>query len=39
VEDRDIIEWVLKAYADGCPDARSIKESIEIESELDLTPA
>jgi hypothetical protein len=30
---------VLEVYADGCPVARSIKESIEIKSELDLTPA
>jgi hypothetical protein len=28
---------VLGVYADGCPVARSIKNSIEISSELDLT--
>ena len=37
--DRETIERVLEVYADGCPVARSIKESIEIKSELDLTPA
>jgi uncharacterized OsmC-like protein len=37
--DRKTIERVLKVYADGCPVARSIKESIEIKSELDFTPA
>ncbi len=36
-EDRQIIERVVGIYADGCPVARSIKESIEITSELDLT--
>jgi hypothetical protein len=36
-EDRDTVERVLEIYADGCPVARSIKESIEIKSELDLT--
>ena len=36
-EDRDPIERVLEVYADGCPVARSVKESIEISSELDLT--
>ena len=36
-EDRETIEWVLEVYADGCPVARSVKESIEISSELDLT--
>ena len=36
-QDREKIERVLKVYADGCPVARSIKGSIEIESELDLT--
>jgi hypothetical protein len=29
----------LKVYADGCPVARSVKGSIEITSELDLTDA
>jgi len=38
-EDRDTIERVLQVYADGCPVARSIKESIEIKSELALTSA
>ncbi len=38
-EGRDTVERVLEVYADGCPVARSIKESIEIKSELDLTPA
>jgi uncharacterized OsmC-like protein len=38
-KDREKIERVLKVYADGCPVARSIKGSIEISSELDLTPA
>jgi hypothetical protein len=28
---------VVGVYADGCPVARSIKDSIEITSELDLT--
>ena len=37
--DRETIERVLEVYADGCPVARSVKESIEIKSELDLTPA
>jgi organic hydroperoxide reductase OsmC/OhrA len=36
-QDREKIERVLKVYADGCPVARSIKNSIEITSELDLT--
>ncbi len=35
--DRETIERVLEVYADGCPVARSIKDSIEIKSELDLT--
>jgi uncharacterized OsmC-like protein len=35
--DRETIERVLGVYADGCPVARSIKGSIEISSELDLT--
>ena len=37
--DRETIERVLEVYADGCPVARSIKDSIEIKSELDFTPA
>ncbi len=36
-QDRETIERVLKVYADGCPVARSIKDSIEITSALDLT--
>jgi uncharacterized OsmC-like protein len=35
--DRETIERVLDVYADGCPVARSIKDSIEITSELDLS--
>jgi uncharacterized OsmC-like protein len=35
--DREKIERVLNIYADGCPVARSIKGSIDITSELDLT--
>ncbi len=38
-EDRETIERVLGVYADSCPVARSIKGSIEITSELDLTTA
>ena len=37
--DREKIERVLEVYADGCPVARSVKGSIEITSELDLTDA
>ena len=37
MKDREKIERVLKVYADGCPVARSIKGSIDIISELDLT--
>ncbi len=36
-EDRETIERVLEVYADGCPVARSIRDSIEITSELDMT--
>jgi organic hydroperoxide reductase OsmC/OhrA len=36
-EDHETIERVLEVYADGCPVARSVKESIEISSELDFT--
>ena len=36
-EDREKVERVLEVYADGCPVARSVKGSIEICSELDLT--
>jgi uncharacterized OsmC-like protein len=35
-KDRETIERVLEVYEDGCPVARSIKNSIEITSELDL---
>jgi uncharacterized OsmC-like protein len=35
--DRKKIERVLKVYADSCPVARSIKGSIDITSEVDLT--
>jgi uncharacterized OsmC-like protein len=38
-KDREKIERVLRVYADSCPVARSIKGSIEISSELDLTSA
>ncbi len=36
-KDREKIERALRVYADGCPVARSLKGSIEITSELDLT--
>ena len=36
-KDREKIERVLNVYADSCPVARSIKDSIEITSELDLS--
>ncbi len=36
-KDREKIERVIKVYADSCPVARSVKGSIEITSELDLT--
>ena len=35
--DRETIERVLEVYADSCPVARSVKDSIEITSELGLT--
>ena len=35
--DRETIERVLGVYADSCPVARSVKGSIEITSELDLS--
>lgn len=38
-EDREKIERVLRVYAASCPVARSVRGSIEISSELDLTPA
>ena len=37
--ERETIERVLEVYADSCPVAASVKESIEISSELDLTVA
>jgi organic hydroperoxide reductase OsmC/OhrA len=36
-KDRVKIERVINVYAASCPVARSIRESIEITSELDLT--
>jgi uncharacterized OsmC-like protein len=36
-EDRATIERVLEVYADSCPVARTIKNCIEISSELDFT--
>jgi uncharacterized OsmC-like protein len=36
-KDREKIQRVLNVYADSCPVARSIKDSIEITSELDLS--
>jgi uncharacterized OsmC-like protein len=36
-KDRETIERVLDVYADGCPVARSIGNSIEITSDLDLS--
>ena len=36
-KDRKTIERVVEVYEDSCPVARSIKNSIEITSELDLT--
>jgi uncharacterized OsmC-like protein len=36
-KDREKIERVIQVYADSCPVARSIKDCIEITSELDLT--
>ena len=36
-EDREQIERVLEVYAASCPVARSIRESIEITSELELS--
>jgi uncharacterized OsmC-like protein len=38
-KDREKIERALRIYADSCPVARSVKGSIEISSDLDLTPA
>lgn len=37
--DRETIERVLGVYADSCPVARSVRDSVEITSELDFTPA
>ncbi len=36
-DDRETIERVLKVYADSCPVTRSIKGSIEITSEMELS--
>jgi uncharacterized OsmC-like protein len=36
-KDRETVERVLDVYADGCPVARSIGNSIEITSEFDLS--
>jgi uncharacterized OsmC-like protein len=38
-EDRETIERVLGVYADSCPVARSVRDSIEISSDLEFTPA
>ncbi|CAN5859301.1 hypothetical protein BH18ACT11_BH18ACT11_09740 [soil metagenome] len=38
-QDRETIERVLSVYADSCPVARSVKDSIEITSDLELTGA
>jgi organic hydroperoxide reductase OsmC/OhrA len=35
-KDRETVERVLSVYADSCPVARSVRDSIEISSELDL---
>ncbi len=35
--EREKIERVLEVYADGCPVARSIKGSIEIISDMELS--
>ena len=35
-EDRETIERVVEVYEDSCPVARSIKDAVEITSELDL---
>jgi uncharacterized OsmC-like protein len=37
--DRETIERVLEVYADSCPVVASVKGSIAISSELDLTVA
>ena len=36
-KDREKIERVINVYADSCPVARSVRGSIEITSELDLS--
>jgi uncharacterized OsmC-like protein len=36
-QDRETTERVLKVYADSCPVAASVKGSIEITSDMDLT--
>jgi uncharacterized OsmC-like protein len=35
-DDRDTINRVLEVYADSCPVARSVKDSIEITSGLEM---
>ena len=35
-DDRETIERVLGVYADSCPVARSVKDSIEITSDVEL---
>ncbi len=35
-DDRETIERVLGVYADSCPVARSVRDSIEITSDLEL---
>ena len=37
--DRETIERVLEVYADSCPVAASVKGSIEVSSEMNLTVA
>lgn len=37
--DRKTIERVISFYADGCPIARSIRDSVEITSDFELTAA
>ena len=36
-KDHETVERVLEVYEDGCPVARSVKNSIGITSELDLS--
>jgi uncharacterized OsmC-like protein len=37
--DREKVERVLRVYADNCPVARSVRDSIEITSDLDFSAA